>query len=168
VALQWPAMKRSPPLFLEPRASRLGRLFVLAGGVTTAALILWLPLARELTTVALFLIAHATIDGVRRCADRGVPASLHVGTDRRITVRDRDGHVADGTILDGTYVGTCVTTIVWRADSDGSGWRRLRPARAIVVLPDTLPADDFRRLRVVLRYGRVARPERGTSGATAG
>ena len=36
-------------------------------------------------------------------------------------------------------------------------------ARTIVVLPDTLPADDFRRLRVVLRYGRPA-----AGGATSG
>jgi len=39
---------------------------------------------------------------------------------------------------------------------------RWRPARTIVVLPDTLAADEFRRLRVALRYGRPV------GGATSG
>lgn len=161
-------MKRTPPLFLEPHASGMGRWLVLAAGVTTAALILWLPLAPAFRFAALLVIAHATVDGIRRCAGRKLPAAMHVGADRRINVRERNGHVADGTILDATYVGMSVTTIVWRADCDRAGWRRLRPARTIVVLPDTLPMEDFRRLRVVLRYGRVASPERGTSGTSAG
>jgi hypothetical protein len=46
-----------------------------------------------------------------------------------------------------TYVGAWVTTIVWRPD--GARW-----SRAILVLPDMLPAEDFRRLRVMLRYAR--------------
>ena len=41
------------------------------------------------------------------------------------------------------------------------------PARTIVVLPDTLPADEFRRLRVVLRYGRPVAVGR-SSGEEAG
>jgi hypothetical protein len=36
---------------------------------------------------------------------------------------------------------------VWRPD-------RSRFSRAEFILPDMLPADDFRRLRVLLRYGR--------------
>ena len=225
-------MKRPPPLRLEPRTSRLGRLLVVAGGAITAALVAWLPLDPLFEILALAVIAHATARGVRQCAGRGVPALLLVGTDRRIVVRfggagssaslraadsgmrprggpaclpwsvgtsrlpshqpapargsgcrsaageggpllsaafgTADGCSCDGTILDATYVGARLVTIVWRADADRAGWRRLRPARTIVVLPDTLPADDFRRLRVVLRYGRVASTERGTRGAIAG
>ena len=225
-------MKRPPPLRLEPRASRLGRLLVVAGGAITAALVAWLPLDPLFEILALAVIAHATARGVRQCAGRGVPALLLVGTDRRIVVRfdgtgawellraaragnrprggparlpcavstatapsaqpfpaggrgclaaagegrpanltasaSADGASFDGTILDATYVGARLVTIVWRADADRAGWRRLRRARTIVVLPDTLPAADFRRLRVVLRYGRVASPERGTRGAIAG
>jgi hypothetical protein len=43
---------------------------------------------------------------------------------------------------------------VWRRD--GSRWWARAPA--IVVLPDMLPADEFRRLRVALRYGRPPAP----------
>ena len=53
-------------------------------------------------------------------------------------------------ILDDSYVGARLTTIVWRPD----GAPLVMPVRAIVILPDTLAADDFRRLRVLLRYGQ--------------
>jgi len=78
-------------------------------------------------------------------------------------VTGRDGRSRAGTILDDSFVGAWLTTIVWRADA--MPW--WRPASAIVVLPDTLPEDEFRRLRVVLRYGwPVAVGE--TSGEEAG
>jgi hypothetical protein len=56
-----------------------------------------------------------------------------------------------------------VTTIVWRPDR-AAWWV---PASSILLLPDMLPADDFRRLRVVLRYGRPVVGE-ATSDAEAG
>jgi hypothetical protein len=163
-----PPMKCAPPLVLEPRASPIGRLLVVVGSAATAVLIAWLPLDFAFRIAALLVVVQAAIDGIRRCAGRGLPVSLVVGVDRRIAVRHRDGNLAEGLILDATYVGARLATIVWRPDGDRSGRRFLHPARTIVVLPDTLPADDFRRLRVVLRYGRVASPERGTRGAVAG
>ena len=58
-----------------------------------------------------------------------------------------DGRLVAGHVRASTYVGAWVTTIVWRPD----GWRW---SRTILVLPDMLPAEDFRRLRVMLRYAR--------------
>ena len=58
-----------------------------------------------------------------------------------------DGRLVAGHVRAATYVGAWVTTIVWRPD----GWRW---SRTILVLPDMLPAEDFRRLRVMLRYAR--------------
>jgi len=40
-----------------------------------------------------------------------------------------------------------LSTLVWRPFGR---WR----SRAILLLPDMLPPQDFRRLRVLLRYGR--------------
>jgi hypothetical protein len=97
------------------------------------------------------LILVVLVSSLWRCTGRGVPALLHVGLDRRITVTRSDGRSQSGAILDDSYVGARLTVIVWRAD-DRPWWR---PAEAIVVLPDTLPREDFRRLRVALRYGRV-------------
>lgn len=98
-----------------------------------------------------------------RCTGRGVPALVHVGHDRRITTSSRDGRSHDGVVLDDSYVGAWVTTIVWRRD----GASRLAPAESILILPDTLPVDEFRRLRVLLRYGRPTIDE-DTSGRVAG
>lgn len=106
------------------------------------------------------LVAAVLVSSLWQCTGRGVPALLHVGLDRRITVTGSDGRSQSGAILDDSYVGPWLTVIVWRAD----GLRWWRPARAVIVLPDTLLPEDFRRLRVVLRYGRAA----GTSGEDAG
>lgn len=63
-------------------------------------------------------------------------------------------------ILADSYVGPRLTTIVWRPD----GARRVK---TLVVMADTFAADDFRRLRVALRYGRAAAAEAGISGVDA-
>ncbi len=129
----------------------------------TAVLIGVLPLPAAAAVPAAAMVLGVLLSGLWRCTGRGVPALLHVGIDRRITVTGRDGRSRAGAILDDSYVGARLTTIVWRAD--GAPW--WRPARTIVVLPDTLPEDEFRRLRVVLRYGRPV-VAGGTSGTEAG
>ena len=128
-----------------------------------AALIVALPLPPWACAVALTVVVAVAARGFWRCTGRGVPALLHVGHDRRMTATDRDGRSRDGSILDDSYVGSRVTTIVWRPDR-ASRWA---PAPSILLLPDMLPADEFRRLRVVLRYGRPVVDE-GTSDAEAG
>jgi hypothetical protein len=94
---------------------------------------------------------------------RGVPAIVHVGIDRSLTITDRQGRSRDGVVLPESYVGARLTTIVWRAQ--GAPW--CRPSDVILVLPDTLPPDDFRRLRIFLRYGRIP-VVAATSGIDAG
>ncbi|MEO8304342.1 MAG: hypothetical protein ABI724_09490 [Betaproteobacteria bacterium] len=121
----------------------------------TSILLSALPLPGPAFAGGAAVVIAALLSGVRRCVGRGVPALLHVGIDRRLTVTDRSGRSCSGSILDDSYVGAAVTTIVWRADDD----RWWRPARAMLILPDSLPRDDFRRLRVVLRYGRVVGDE---------
>jgi hypothetical protein len=106
------------------------------------------------------LVAVVLVSSLWRCTGRGVPALLHVGIDRRLTVTGSDGRSRSGAILDDTYVGAWLTVIVWQAD--GLPW--WRPAETVVVVTDTLPREDFRRLRVVLRYGRAVT----TSGEEAG
>ncbi len=151
-------MKPLPRLRLEPRPSRIGCAIAVTASAITSTLLAWLPLPIVAMVAAIVAVLAVFVSGLWRCTGRGVPALLHVGIDRRIAVTDRDGRSREGVILDDSCVGPCLTTIVWRWD--GMPW--WRPARAIVVLPDTLPADDFRRLRVALRYGRPA------TGATNG
>ena len=63
--------------------------------------------------------------------------------DRRAPVTAR---ALAGRVHRDSYVGAWCTTLVWRPDGR---WL----SRAILLLPDMLPAEDFRRLRVMLRYG---------------
>lgn len=120
-----------------------------------------MPVAATLGCIAAVIVTLAS--NLWRCSGRGVPAIVHVGIDRRIAVSDREGRSRTGAILDDSYVGAALTTIVWRADGD-PWWR---PARAMLFVPDSLRPDEFRRLRVVLRYG-LAPDGAATSGIDAG
>ncbi|MEP7183317.1 MAG: hypothetical protein ABI886_14125 [Betaproteobacteria bacterium] len=111
-----------------------------------------MPLPLALQFGAAVVIVAIGWAGSARCSRRRVPALLHLGADRRITVTDRRGRTQDGAILDDSFVGARLATIVWRPD--GARW--WQPAGTIVVIADMLPGDDFRRLRVLLRYGRPA------------
>ncbi len=162
ISLQWAAMHPPPRLRLEPRPSRIACAFIALAHVTITVLIGLLPLPLWLSGMGAMMIGAVAVRGFRQCTGRGVPALLHVGADRRITVSGRDGRSREGSIRDDTYVGAHLTVIVWRPD--GTFW--WAPSRSILILPDTLPADDFRRLRVVLRYGRPAAEAR-TSGVDA-
>jgi hypothetical protein len=158
--VQWIVMRTSARLRLEPRPSRIGCIAVLGACALAAGLLATLALPLTVTVAGGCLVFASLVSSLWRCSGCGVPALLHVGLDRRITVTGSDGRSQSGAILDDSYVGAWLTVIVWRTD-DLPWWR---PAGAVLVLVDTLPQEDFRRLRVVLRYGRAA----ATSGEEAG
>lgn len=142
-------MKRPPRLRLEPRPSRVACAGIALGCAATAILVVLLPVQWWVRCVGIVAVVIVAAHGFRRCAGRGMPALVHVGDDRRLTVTRRDGTSLDGVILDDSYVGAWLTTIVWRPD----GGRWWQPARTLLFVSDTLPVEDFRRLRVLLRYG---------------
>lgn len=133
------------------------------GCLAAAVLVASLPLPSWTMLACLVAIGLALHRAHRQWIGRGVPAIVHLGIDRTITVTDWKGRSRDGFVLADSYVGALLSTIVWRAR--GAPW--WRPADVILVLADTLPADDFRRLRIYLRYSRV--PVAGaTNGIDAG
>ena len=142
-------MDALPRLRLEPRPSRLAAVGFTLAAIVTTGVVLALPLgvAGRLAALAAAVVA---IDARLRALHRGVPALIHLGLDRRIAVTRRDGRTVEGRVLPASYVGARVVSLVWRPD----GWPWWRPAPALLLLPDMLGADDHRRLRVVLRYGR--------------
>jgi hypothetical protein len=160
------AMKSHPRLRIEPRPSRIACAAILAVCVATATLVAVLRLPVAVTLGCAAIVIAVLVSSLWRCTGRGVPALLHVGIDRRIAVTDRTGRSREGAILDASYVGASLTTIVWRAEGD----RWWRPARTMLFLTDSLAPDEFRRLRVVLRYGRPPGEavEAATSGTDAG
>jgi len=119
---------------------------LVAAYAATASLLLALPLPLEARMGGGIGVALAGALALRSVVGVAAAARLVVGLDRRIAVTRRDGRTAAGTVLGDSCVGARLTTIVWRPDG-------ARLARALIVVPDVMPAEDFRRLRVVLRYG---------------
>src|SRR4030095_7003263 len=113
---QWCAMRASLPLRVELRPSRLAAVAILLGAAATSALVLLLPLDPWVVAAAVIAIVFVAGRGLRHCAGRDVPARIEAGLDRRLTVTARNGSVREGSILDASYVGERLTTIVWRTD----------------------------------------------------
>ena len=155
------AMKSPPSLHLEPRRSLRALALPAATHAATAMLLLALPLPVGARIAGAAAAAAAGAFAAWRIAGRRAPASLRVGVDGRIAITRRDGRVEEGEVLADSYVGRRLATIVWRPE----GAHR---ARTLLILADTFPADDFRRLRVMLRYGRALDASLGTSGVDAG
>jgi hypothetical protein len=63
----------------------------------------------------------------------------------RIEVTTLDGRTFTGQVRDGSFVAPWFTTVRWQADGS-------RFSRTIAVLPDMLSEEDFRHLRVLLRW----------------
>lgn len=144
------SMRNAPSIDVSLGPSRVAGVVTCTAALATLALVLTLPVASLLHAIACAIVlvwTWGTFHGVAlRAGARGV-VGVHLGADRVIVVRHGDGRVVAGHLRSATCVTASLTAIVWRPD----GARR---SRAILVLPDMLPADDFRRLRILLRYAR--------------
>lgn len=118
--------------------SRLGEGFVACASLSTAALVAALPLPLELHAGALAWTAAAVLLALRRLRP-GVRIQVdHAG---ELTV---DG--APGALRDGSFVAPWLAILRWRPP--GAHFDR-----TLLVAPDMLDAESFRRLRVILRFG---------------
>ena len=111
--------------------------FVAFAASGTAALAALLPLALEMRAAALAWIAASSLVALRRMRPN---RRLCLGTDGRI---EAGGHA--GELVDGSFVAPWLAVIRWRP---ARAWW----VRTLVVAPGMLPAEDFRRLRVILRW----------------
>jgi hypothetical protein len=147
-------MRDPAALYVELVPSRLAGVATVVAVVATSALVAWLPVDAWLRASAVAAVGCYGIAldrfWVQRSAARAVVA-LQLGADRTIAVIERSGCRREGDVQCDSYVGSALTTIVWRD-------RGARASRAMTILPDMLAADDFRRLRVLLRLGRPKVP----------
>jgi membrane-bound toxin of toxin-antitoxin system len=105
------------------------------------------PLATAASVVALAAWAGNRIWAIAlRRSPRAVRA-LHIEGDRTVVATLVSGERLRGQVQEASYVGAIVTTLTWRSKGELC-------ARSVLILPDMLPAEDFRRLRVLLRYSR--------------
>ena len=70
---------------------------------------------------------------------------LTLNDDARCELALRNGETVTGTLAGSTFVAPLLTIVNVRPDGQG---RR----RAVILMPDTAPAQDLRRLRVWLRH----------------
>ena len=119
-------------------------------GIAACATLATLPFDPGALGLATIAIVVWAIDRIYVIGLRQGPRAireLELRGDLTLVVMSGDGNTCAGRVHRDSYVGARITTIVWRPFGR---WR----SRAILILPDMLPAHDFRRLRVLLRYGR--------------
>jgi hypothetical protein len=128
-------------------SSRLAALFIVSMGASTLAILSLMPLDALLKAFVVLWVGATMLGAYRN-------VSLHAGRRgvRGIVIRGEEIDVVDssgawlrGVLRPGSFVSAGLTIIRWRPP-------RARLDRSIVVLPDMLPPDAFRRLRVVLRW----------------
>jgi len=144
---------RLPPsvrVFLGP--SRIVGAGIGIAAIATLGIVLVLPLPVLLQAAPCAVVVGWALVAFRVVAlRRGGTAvtELRVAPDLTMAVRLVDDRLVAGHVRSATYVGEWLTAIVWRPD----GAPR---SRTVLGVPDMLGADDFRRLRVMLRYARNA------------
>jgi hypothetical protein len=120
---------------------------VIVGYLATAALLAFAPGHAALRALAVAAIGAYAVWSLRSWALRTTCTAVigvELSADGRAALIERGGRRGDGCIQPASYVGEWLTTLVVRADG-------ARISRAIAILPDMLPAEDLRQLRVLLR-----------------
>jgi hypothetical protein len=144
-------MNEPAALRIDFLPSRIAGVVTLLAVIATAALVAWLPTApwhRLLAVSALGAYGIALARAWAQRSTRRAVVAIALDANRRIAIVEHSGHRIEGEVQDDSYVGSMLTTIVWR----GRGAHR---SRTIAILPDMLSAEDFRKLRVLLRLGKV-------------
>ena len=122
---------------LRLRPSRIALAFILAGALATLGMLALLP-GNLATRVAAgtwcAAIAWHAIGRTRKALDLVITSGVAVAVDG-----------TQGRIVEGSFVAPWLTVVHWRPLG-----RRL--TRTVLVLPDMVDAESFRRLRVILRW----------------
>ena len=121
--------------------------FVLSMGASTVVMVCALPLDAIIKALVVLWTGASMLDAYRtvslRVGRRGVRGLVIHGDE--VEVVDAAGSRRRGVLRSGSFVSAALTIIRWRP-------ARARFDRTIVVLPDMLSPDAFRRLRVLLRW----------------
>src|SRR5262245_26350407 len=142
-------MHRPAPLDVPVAPSRIVCAWIIALAAMTLAIVLTLPIAwwaRALIAIPICGWAVWRWRGFRAGGTHAL-RRLQLDGDLRLLLTYASGRTLRGSVRPATYVGPRVNALVWRPA--GRSW-----SRAQCIAHDMLCADDFRRLRVLLRYGR--------------
>jgi len=142
-------MKSTSVLRVSLQSSRIAAGLLAAATIATAAMLALLPAEPWLRAAGVVVAGACGLHALRITAAVGANgsiASIELAADRRIVITDRFGRQTAAIVRPESYAGALLTTVVLRPD----GARR---SRALAIWPDTMPADELRRLRVLLRHG---------------
>ena len=156
-------VKTATSLPVALKASRLAAALIFVAIVATAALVAWLPGSPWLRGAAVIALGVYGTRLQRTWAQRSAGRAIvgfSLKQDLTVTLVEGGGRHVEGRVLDDSYVGALLTTLVVRVPPE-------RWPRTVAILPDMLPPDEFRRLRVQLRLGRVP-VNQPAAAATAG
>lgn len=127
---------------------RLALLLCLAHAAAAGAfLVLELPIWLKISLVLLigascgvYLYGPALLRG------SGAIVGLEIRDGDKLSFQTRRGEWREGTLLGSSFVSPYLTVLNFRTEGN-------LLARHVVILPDSVDADEFRRLRVRLRWG---------------
>ncbi len=145
-------MKAARTLRLSLGPSRLASALICVTCLASCVLVTWLPGAAALRGALVIGIGAYALLTMRHWATRSASRAIigiELDADRAVRLVERTGRHIEGIVQPDSYVGALLTTLVVRPE----GKRRLR---TVAILPDMLPADDLRRLRLLLRLGHAA------------
>ena len=131
---------------LRPSRLILSILLLAHGAAITTVLMVELP--RWLQVIAIALLFAQCLVVVRRQAflmGAEAATAIEVTSDHRLNVETRSSGWCEYDVLGSTYVTPYLTVLNLRRPGN-------RMAKHVPLLPDSLNADDFRKLRVWLRW----------------
>ena len=135
-------------LHISLNPSRLLAFILIVAHVCAIGLILTIGLPQWVTlAAAVGLVIQCMIVVYREALLRGGKPiiALEVTSDHGINIKTRRGGWQEGEVLGSTYVTPYLTIMNLRLSGE-------RLARHVTLLPDSLDGDDFRRLRVWLKW----------------
>ena len=142
--------KYSDGVGIALRRSRLAEGFVAIGALATLALAWAMPLALELQLPVIVWVGASALRALRRLR---AASWLRVERSGEVQV---DGVV--GELRDGSFVASWLTVVRWRPPG---AWLD----RTLPLAPDMLDGEDFRRLRVLLRFANEKGPAEAGPGS---
>ena len=123
-------------------------LWLSAAHAIAIGLVLALPLPIGLKLVTTLVICISLVFYLKRNARLAAPNSiiaLEVKEDCTCAIETRSGKRLDCILLPTSYVSVSLTILNLKADGE-------MLARHVVILPDSINPEDFRKLRVLLRW----------------
>lgn len=129
-------------VYCDFKYSGASRIFIGCAAAATLALLALAPFPGEARWPAFACVVALALHaggGLRQ------PTGLRLDCARAIAVRGADGEWRPGAVCDGSFVAPWLVVVRWKPEG-------ARHARALPILPDMLPGEAMRKIRVILKW----------------